>query len=148
MLLRNHEPKAPTVLWPVLWIFLFLEQWLCSKAGSLNLFEPVSARAYTLVDNCQVSVPDSKNHPTLVEDNFCYTCIEGGLQWTSSTHQRTIHWMPVFTQLSMNQISLNFILKNTISTYTKDFPWKKKAPNSPDFERKKSKLPDFYDKFQ
>jgi hypothetical protein len=42
-----------------------------------------------------------------------------------------------------------------ISTYTKDFSWKKKnGTNSPDFKKKerkrkeKSKSPDFNDKFQ
>ncbi len=46
-------------------------------------------------------------------------------------------------------ISPNFDLRNMISTYTKEFPWKKYGPNSPDFrEKKKSKPPDFYDKFQ
>jgi hypothetical protein len=35
-----------------------------------------------------------------------------------------------------------------ISSYTKDFSMEKMAPNSPDFWKKKSKLPDLYDKFQ
>jgi hypothetical protein len=34
-----------------------------------------------------------------------------------------------------------------ISTYTKDFSWKKKDPKWPDFDFF-SKSPDFYDKFQ
>jgi hypothetical protein len=35
-----------------------------------------------------------------------------------------------------------------ISTYTKDFYlWKKNGTNTPDFEKKISKSPDFYDKF-
>jgi hypothetical protein len=45
----------------------------------------------------------------------------------------------------------NFNLKNMILTYTKDLPWKKNDPNLSDFENKNkkvSKLPDFYDKFQ
>jgi hypothetical protein len=43
-----------------------------------------------------------------------------------------------------------------ISNYIKDFSWKKKDPNTPDFEgerkkekkKKKFKSPDFCDKFQ
>jgi hypothetical protein len=40
-------------------------------------------------------------------------------------------------------------LKNIILTYTKDFSWKKKDPNSPDFLRKKIiNRQIFYNKFQ
>jgi len=46
------------------------------------------------------------------------------------------------------KISPNFDLKYIISSYIKVFPWKKKNPNSLDFEEKKFKSPDFCDKFQ
>jgi hypothetical protein len=75
---RTHESKAPRFSDQFFWLFLFLEQWLCNKLGLWIYLELVSAQAHTLVDNWQVSVPDSKNHPTLVEDNFCYTCIKEG----------------------------------------------------------------------
>jgi hypothetical protein len=75
---RIHESKAPRFSDQFFWLFLFWEQWLCNKLVLWIFLELVSARAHTLVDNWQVSVPDSKNHPTLVEDNFCYTCMKGG----------------------------------------------------------------------
>jgi hypothetical protein len=37
---------------------------------------------------------------------------------------------------SFGDISPNFDLENMISTYTKDFSWKKNDLNSPDFEEK------------
>jgi hypothetical protein len=33
-----------------------------------------------------------------------------------------------------SEVSPNFDLKNMISTFTKDLPWEKNGPNSPDFE--------------
>jgi len=36
--------------------------------------------------------------------------------------------------LILGEILPNFDLKYMISTYTKDFPWKKNGPNSPDFD--------------
>jgi hypothetical protein len=44
--------------------------------------------------------------------------------------------------------SPNFDLKNTISTYTQDFPWQKKSPKFTKFGKQNSKLSDFHDKFQ
>ncbi len=46
------------------------------------------------------------------------------------------------------EFSPNFDLKNMISTYTKDFSWKKKRPKFADFEDVFNKSPDFYNKFQ
>jgi len=43
----------------------------------------------------------------------------------------------------LGQISLNFDLKNMISTYTQD-----NGPNLPNLEENNSKSLDFYDKFE
>jgi len=37
-----------------------------------------------------------------------------------------------------DEISPKFDLKNKISSYSKDFPWKKNGPNSPYFKGKNS----------
>ncbi len=43
---------------------------------------------------------------------------------------------------------VNFLIENMILTYAKDFSWKEKDLNSPDFEKLFFESPDFYDKFQ
>ncbi len=45
-------------------------------------------------------------------------------------------------------ISPNIDMKNMISTYVKDFPWKKKARISQIFSNFFFRLPDFDDKFR
>jgi hypothetical protein len=58
--------------------------------------------------------------------------------------------VPFFQCFVLGGISPNFDLKNMISTYTKDFPWKKTmALIRQIFGKKKiKKSPDVYDKFQ
>jgi hypothetical protein len=48
----------------------------------------------------------------------------------------------------LGEISPNFNLKNMISTYAKDFAWKKMTQIHQIKNKIKSKSPDFYDKFQ
>jgi hypothetical protein len=46
------------------------------------------------------------------------------------------------------KIAPNFDLKNMISTYTKNFPWKSMTQICGILKKKESKSLDFYDKFQ
>jgi hypothetical protein len=55
---------------------------------------------------------------------------------------------PMFLFFFGGEISQNFDLKNMISTYSKDFPWKKKAKFARFLNKKVSRSPGFYDEFQ
>jgi hypothetical protein len=71
------------------------------------------------------------------------------LSFSLPTYQPFFFWLYQCFFFSFGDISPNFDLKNMISTYTKDFSWKKNDLNSPDFEGKiKSKSPDFNDEYQ
>ncbi len=81
--------------------------------------------------------------------HFCYITklTKETLMWSLGEYGR----YPICCSLQHSvfftgKFSLNFDLKNMISTYTKDHG--KNDPNSPDFEDCFHKLPDFKDKFQ
>jgi len=71
------------------------------------------------------------------------------LSFSLPTYQLFFFWLyQCFFFLSFGEISPNFDLKNMISTYTKDFSWKKMTQISQISKKKKSKSPDFNDEYQ
>jgi hypothetical protein len=83
-------------------------------------------------------------------ENTTRSCQSAHATATFSTATRRLcSFKMQFQCLCFGEIPLNFDLKNMISTYTKDFSWKKKDPKSPNFQEKIWKSPDyFYGKFQ